>query len=150
MKFKRLMLSMLFLGSSGLVQGATYYVDPSKGSDNNNGLSETSPWKTLAKINSSQFAPGDVILLRRGAIWREQLNFPSSGSPAAPIVIDAYGSGELPTISGADLIPPESWPLCKSCGANIWEAPVQVKPTAVIFDGARATRQSPSTELPTP
>jgi hypothetical protein len=78
MKFKLLMLSMLFLGSSGLVLGAAYYVDPSKGSDENNGLSETSPWKTLAKINSSKFAPGDVILLRRGAIWREQLNFPSS------------------------------------------------------------------------
>ena len=150
MKFKLLMLSMLFLGSSGLALGTTYYVDPSKGSDDNNGLSETSPWKTLAKINASKFAPGDVILLRKGAIWREQLNFPSSGSPGAPIVIDAYGSGELPTISGADLVSAESWSLCKSCGANIWEAPVQVKPNVVIFDGAKGNRRSTSTELSSP
>src|SRR5437879_1487340 len=145
MKLKLLMLSMLLLGSSGLVQGATYYVDLSKGSDGNTGLSETSPWKTLAKINSSKFAPGDVILLRKGAIWREQLNFPSSGSPGAPIVIDAYGSGELPTISGADLIPAETWSLCKSCGANIWEAPVQVKPNVGIFNAAEGKRSCTGT-----
>lgn len=150
MKFKLLMLSILFFISSGLVQGATYYVDSSKGSDENNGLSETSPWKTLAKINSSQFAPGDIILLRRGEIWREQLNFPSSGSPGAPVVIDAYGSGEVPLISGADLVSAESWSPCKPCGANIWEAPVQVKPNVVLFEGAKGNRKSASTELSSP
>lgn len=150
MKFKVLLLSLLFFASPGLVRGATYYVDSSQGSDQNNGLSETSPWKTLAKINSSKFAPGDIILLRRGAIWREQLNFPSSGSARAPIAIDAYGSGELPTISGADLVPAESWSPCKPCGTSIWGAPVQVKPNVVILDGAKGNRRSTSTEISSP
>src|ERR1700740_1289149 len=150
MKRKLFLLPALFLAACTLVQGATYYVDSSKGDDANNGLSEASPWKTLAKINSSKFATGDIILLRRGAIWREQLNFPSSACPSAPIVIGSYGSGELPLISGADVVPAESWSPCQSCGANIWEAPVSVKANVVIFDGTKGNRKSTSTELSNP
>jgi parallel beta-helix repeat protein len=150
MKVKLLILSMLLVSSSAFVEGATYYVDFSNGNDQNNGLSEASPWKTLAKITSSKFAPGDIILLRRGSIWREQLNFPSSGSPGTPIVIDAYGSGELPAISGADLVPAGSWSPCKPCGTSIWQAPVQVKPNVVIFDGTKGNKRSASTELSSP
>ena len=150
MKRKLFLLSALFLAECTLVQGANYYVDSSKGDDANNGLSEASPWKTLAKINSSKFATGDIILLRRGATWREQLNFPSSGSPGAPIVIGSYGSGEIPVISGADVVPPESWSPCQPCGTNIWEAPVKAKANVVIFDGTKGNRKSTSTELSNP
>ena len=83
---------------------ATYYVDSAKGDDNNDGTTVTSPWKSLAKVNSFKFSPGDAIMLRRGSLWREQLNFPSSGSSKAQITIDAYGEGKLPIISGADLL----------------------------------------------
>jgi parallel beta-helix repeat protein len=150
MMFRLLILSILFFTSCPLLRGTTYYVDVSGGSDDNNGLSATSPWKTLAKINSSKFAPGDIILLRRGSIWREQLNFPSSGSAGSPIVIDAYGSGELPVISGADLVAAGTWSACKSCGTNIWEAAVKTKANVVIFDAAKGNRKSASTELSSP
>ena len=150
MVFKLLILSILFFTSCPLLQGTTYYVDSSGGSDDNNGLSATSPWKTLAKINSFKFAPGDIILLRRGSIWREQLNFPSSGSAGSPIVIDAYGSGELPAISGADLVAAGTWSECKSCGTNIWEAAVKTKANVVIIDGAKGNRKSASSELSNP
>ncbi len=122
MMVRPLILSILFFVSCPVLQGTTYYLDASGGSDDNAGLSATSAWKTLAKINSSKFAPGDIILLRRGSVWREQLNFPSSGSAGSPIVIDAYGTGELPVISGADLVAAGAWSPCKSCGADIWEA----------------------------
>jgi hypothetical protein len=41
---------------------ATYYVDATNGNDVNNGLSPEAPWKTIAKVNSSRFNPGDQIL----------------------------------------------------------------------------------------
>jgi hypothetical protein len=36
---------------------ATYYVDTTNGNDGNNGLSEATPWKTIAKVNTSKFNP---------------------------------------------------------------------------------------------
>jgi hypothetical protein len=37
---------------------ATYYVDATNGNDLNKGLSEATPWKTIAKVNASRFNPG--------------------------------------------------------------------------------------------
>jgi len=45
---------------------ATYYVDATNGNDANNGLSPSIPWKTIAKVNTSSFKPGDQILIKRG------------------------------------------------------------------------------------
>ncbi len=80
--------------------GATYYVSTT-GNDSNSGTSESSPWKTISKINSSSFQPGDSILFKRGEVWREQLVVPSSGSSGKPITFGAYGSGEKPKILGS-------------------------------------------------
>jgi parallel beta-helix repeat protein len=150
MTFRILILYILFFAWCPFIQGTTYFVAASGGTEENNGLSATSPWKTLAKINSSKFAPGDTILLRRGSTWREQLNFPSSGSAGSPIVIDAYASGELPLISGADLMPAGAWSACNPCGTNIWAAPLKAKTNVVIFDGTKGNRKSSSTELSSP
>jgi len=150
MFFRFLLLAILFLDACPPLLGATYHVDSVQGSDQNDGLSETSPWKTLARINSSKFSPGDAILLKRGSTWREQLNFPSSGSPGAPIMIGAYGSGEPPMISGADLVAAGSWSGCNSCGANIWQAPVKPKANVVLFDGTKGSKKSSSSDLSSP
>ena len=45
---------------------ATYYIDTTNGNDKNDGLSEPSPWKTIAKVNALRFNPGDQILFKRG------------------------------------------------------------------------------------
>jgi hypothetical protein len=58
---------------------ATYYVDATNGNDANTGLSEATPWKSIAKVNASTFNPGDQILFKREEIWREQLIVPSTG-----------------------------------------------------------------------
>ena len=34
---------------------ATYYVDATNGNDNNDGLSLSTAWKTIAKVNNSNF-----------------------------------------------------------------------------------------------
>jgi len=44
----------------------TYYVDATNCSDSNNGTSELTLWKTIAKVNASRFYPGNQILIKRG------------------------------------------------------------------------------------
>jgi parallel beta-helix repeat protein len=145
----RLIFAFLLLSvTSPLARSTTYYVDSQNGNDSNNGTSATSAWHSLAKVNSGKFSPNDGILLRRGSIWREQLNFPSSGSPGAPIVIDAYGEGNLPLISGADLVPSNSW--TQGSSAQIWQAPVTTHPNVVLFDGTKGRTKNSSTELAAP
>jgi hypothetical protein len=74
-----------------------YYLDCSAAT---NGVgTQSSPWNTLAKANTS-FIPGDQLLLNRGTTCNGTLSPRGSGSAAAAIVIDAYGSGAAPIING--------------------------------------------------
>lgn len=107
------------LGSAAM--GATYYVDATNGDDTKDGQSTATAWKTIAKVNSSSFAPGDQILLKRGEVWRESLVPPSSGASGNPIRFDAYGSGEAPTLTGYLPLDSGTWTLDSG---NVWKAPV--------------------------
>jgi parallel beta-helix repeat protein len=119
---------------------ANYYVNSLSGSDSNSGTSESSSWKTLAKVNSFTFKPGDQILFKRGGVWREQLKVPSSGSSSNPIVFGAYGSGNNPVIDGADIISSMT-----SAGSNIWQKTgVTTQPNLMYLNG---TVGSPKTSL---
>jgi hypothetical protein len=92
----------LLLFVAGLCcQAATYYVDSARGSDANSGTSRSVPWKTLDRVNTASFQPGDRILFRSGSDWRGQLAPRSSGAEGAPVVIDRYGAGARPHIDGA-------------------------------------------------
>jgi hypothetical protein len=115
---------------------ATYYVDATNGNDTNDGLSTSAPWETIAKVNASNFNPGDQILFKRGQIWREQFTMPSSGSEGNPITFGAYGNGNKPVISGADII--SGW-SADPYYANIWSATVTSKPNIVWLDGTVGT-----------
>jgi len=84
-------------------QAATYYVDASGGSDTAAGTSATTAWKTLAKVDSTTFVPGDQILFHAGQRWAGQLHPLGSGSAGAPIVISSYGDGSKPVIDGGSL-----------------------------------------------
>jgi parallel beta-helix repeat protein len=117
-----------------------YYVDSRGGNDSNDGSAPNSAWKSLAKLNAAQLSPGDTVFLRRGSFWREQLNISSSGSADAPITIDAYGSGPLPIISGADKVPMGSWSRCETCAESTWQTALATKPNVVIFDSRRGNR----------
>ena len=95
------LLSILFLHflvtdqceASGLQK--KYYVSPS-GNDINNGLTIATSWKTLDKVNSWQFHPGDQVLLEgskafTGSILLDSLD---SGDEKHPISIRSYGIGK--------------------------------------------------------
>ena len=66
------------------VSATIYYIDPN-GNDANNGTSTGTPWKTIAKINSSTFSAGDNILFKAGGTWFGPLIVPSNGTSGSAI-----------------------------------------------------------------
>lgn len=80
-----------------------FYVSNS-GSNDSTGLTPTTAWATISKVNSSSFIPGDQILFEKGDTWREQLTVPSSGDADDNIVFAAYGTGDKPVINAADTL----------------------------------------------
>lgn len=88
-------------GHLRIQSNTTYYVDAAcSGCDVNAGTSSGAPWQTLGKVNATTFGPGDRILFKAGGVWSGQLRPKGSGSNAAAITIDQYGSGAKPRING--------------------------------------------------
>jgi len=89
-----------------LAAGTVYYVSSSLGADSNNGTSPSTPWQTLAKVNSMTFNPGDQIRFQRGDTWTGTLDITSSGTSSSVIALWFYGSStsHRPLITGGGLI----------------------------------------------
>jgi hypothetical protein len=82
--------------------GTAYYVSNS-GSDSNNGISTSSPWKTVAHVVAFEpsLRAGDCVLFQRGGVWAEQLNISNvHGTQTNPITFGNYGSGNRPVLDG--------------------------------------------------
>lgn len=84
-----------------------YYVS-NTGNDNNDGLTESTPWKSLAKASEAAersnqggfLQPGDKLLFKRGDTFIGQLVLWCSGTETNPIEIGCYGTGENPILTG--------------------------------------------------
>lgn len=113
---KALLLQALLVLSLGASRAATYYISNS-GNDSNTGLTTAQAWKTLNKVNSWIFKPGDQILFQRGSTFYGSLTVKNSGTATNPITYGAYGTGEKPVITGFTAV--TSW---KNLGNNIWES----------------------------
>jgi hypothetical protein len=85
---------------SGAAASGVYYVDSAAGSDGNAGTSPAAAWQSLAKANATTLQPGGALCFKAGGSWTGQLAPKGSGSAAAPIVIDQYGTGARPRIAG--------------------------------------------------
>jgi len=85
---------------------ATFYVSQSSGNDSWTGQAATpdgttGPWKTLARA-STDYIPGDRILLKCGDTWNEELRPRGSGTRKNLITIGSYGEGKKPVIDRQD------------------------------------------------
>ncbi len=92
--------------------GPTSYVSSSEGNDDNDGLSEDTPFATVAKVNALDLQPGDSVRFKCGDVWRaEQLVISWSGAEGDPITIGSYPTAcaDQPVLSGAR--PIEGWSL---------------------------------------
>jgi len=76
-----------------------YYIDSVGGNDNNNGTSESTPWKTLSKVSSTTFSPGDNIYFKRGSSYSGCATINGNGTAGNPITVGAYGNGNAPSFT---------------------------------------------------
>lgn len=76
-------------------ESKTFYVDSDHGSDEANGLSPGSAWKSLRKARAAVLKPGDSMLFARSSVWRGQLSV-QTGNATHTTVYGAYGDASLP------------------------------------------------------
>jgi hypothetical protein len=76
-----------------------YYVDATAGLDTNAGSTPATAWQTLARVNGTTLQPGNAVCFKAGGAWTGQLAPKGSGTAAAPIVFDSYGTGNRPRIA---------------------------------------------------
>ena len=77
----------------------TYYVSSVNGNDENDGLTQETPFRTLHRIRGRELGAGDRILLERGSVFENQyLHIRGKGEIGDPIEIAPYGEGERPYI----------------------------------------------------
>jgi hypothetical protein len=92
---------------------ATNYYVSNSGSDAAAGTI-AAPWASIAKVNSSMgiLVAGDSVLFQRGGEFFGALTISKAG-----VIIGAYGSGNLPIITGFKTL--AGW---ASAGTNLWSA----------------------------
>jgi parallel beta-helix repeat protein len=128
-------LSLLILKFLPVCGQSKYYISQT-GSDLNNGLSPSTTWQSIAKVNSmfNTFPAGTTVLFKRGEIFYGSLIITKSGTVKRPIIIGSYGSGNKPVITGFTKV--NTW---VNLTGNIWESksPVSTLPTCnmVVING---------------
>lgn len=120
------------VSSTRASSGRIFYVDASAGNDNNTGTEPSAAWKTLSKVSSTTFLPGDQVLFKRGETFRGRLVIENSGQESNRIVYGAYGNGNKPRITGADVL--TDW---EEVNPQVWRAKVKYATFAMYFDGVR-------------
>lgn len=108
-----------------LALAASYFVDSGSGNDSNSGLAESTPWKTLNKVNATTFSFGSTVFLKRGARWNQSIIVPSSG-----LTIDAYGSGALPVLDSS--APVTRWTSAAALGGLLGGGGTYSSPTVNV------------------
>src|SRR5688572_33222922 len=100
---RRLLIALLAaaaLAAPAAAEAATYYVSAT-GADGAAGT-ESAPWRSVAKVNATSFAPGDTVRFRGGDTFSDATLMPrTSGAAGAPVTFGSYGSGRA-TIANAN------------------------------------------------
>ncbi|MFZ1529843.1 MAG: right-handed parallel beta-helix repeat-containing protein [Ferruginibacter sp.] len=130
MKNLRSFLVLVLFSLATLTVQATDYYFSTTGNDNNTGISESSPFRSLAKASTLFLSPGDRLLFKRGEIFRGELLMFSSGTALNPVSIASYGPGADAVISGSEYI--NNW---EAVGNGIYRAACPVYPQLVFYNG---------------
>lgn len=98
---KNILIAILFLFINRLASATDYYVS-NAGNDLDYGISASTSWKTITKVNTvfASLKPGDRILFKCGDTFYGTIKVAKSGISGNPITIGSYGSGEKPVITG--------------------------------------------------
>jgi hypothetical protein len=113
----RLKLFFLFTLVYSLSLGQRTYYISSSGNDGNNGLSSSTPWKTLRS-----YYAGNTYLFKRGDVF--YFSIPTLPDPASKTTISAYGVGEKPLFSLYSKINQTAWVRETD---RIWKIPMTIR-----------------------
>lgn len=94
-----MLISVLFVSSipkQAESNPSKYYIS-SNGDDQNPGTI-TKPWKSLQKIDSYKFSPGDTVLFQCNSTFKGGFMVSASGEEDNPIVFTSYGNGVTPVL----------------------------------------------------
>ncbi|MEE1197750.1 MAG: hypothetical protein U0K54_01215 [Acutalibacteraceae bacterium] len=90
-----------------------FYIDSIDGDDAKDGRTPETAWRSAEKIIHTPLQKGDVVLFRRGGLWRGTIPM------QAGVHYSAYGEGEKPKIYGSqNAANPEDWVETKY--KNVW------------------------------
>jgi hypothetical protein len=114
------LIIIIFLLLNSLFSSATVYYVSNVGNDALDGKTESTAWRTISKINSQLFSPGDIIMFRKGDTWRETLIVSSSGNSTSPITFSNYGNNSKnPRVIGSNSV--DGWTETAT-GSKIWKS----------------------------
>jgi hypothetical protein len=103
---KKILLILIILLFAGTAFAADYYFSQSTGNDTTGDGSISTPWQTIAKINSTSFSPGDNIYLKAGDTWtigsgESGIDIDWDGTEGNVITLTSYGTGAKPIIDAS-------------------------------------------------
>jgi len=75
-----------------------FYVDVLYGSDDNDGKTVSTAWKTILRVNNQDLKSGDSVLFKAGHKWNARIRANNSGTNEGYIVYGKYGEGVNPLI----------------------------------------------------
>ena len=110
---------------------ATYFVNPAKGDDAAAGTTEGMPWRSLAKINALQLAPGDRVVVAPG-VHDTTLMPRAKGTAASPVVIEFLPGTHEFAVERAERRP---YFISNSC-----ESSTDPKPLGILIENCRYLR----------
>nr|MDQ3003266.1 right-handed parallel beta-helix repeat-containing protein [Fibrobacterota bacterium] len=133
-------LSLLI--SMGQTQAATYYLSEATGDDARTAAqaqSQSTPWKSPAKIQGLSLGAGDQVLFESGGTYRGTLILGQgaavAGAVGDPVTIGAYGTGNAPILSGTQSVT-GTWTRYQG---NIWSIAVTGSVEQLFLDGHTLT-----------
>ena len=116
-KCQIILFGLFFIFTVFNLHATNYYVS-NNGDNDASGTTKETAWRTIGKVNSITFSPGDSILFETGSTWRTTLIINESGEPGNFIVYSRYGSGNNPKIIGSDKA--EDWTATGT--TNVWQS----------------------------
>jgi hypothetical protein len=142
-----IVLIIIFFILNSDVSATTYYISTT-GNDASNGLTPSTAWKTMAKVNVTSFKPGDSILFKRGDIWNlfnenntTGLVADNSGKKGSRIVYGAYGTGAKPIITAKHSVPAWDTPGIWKRNGDVWNMTFKpFGPKRLWLSGAEAKK----------
>ena len=116
------------------ITGKVYYISSLNGSDENDGKTPDTPWKTCSMLKSLQMSYGDTVLFECGSAFREQIKITNG------ITYSSYGKGEKPLFYGSiDASAKDAW---EKVGEDLYRYKKHIDMYNdignIVFDGGKA------------